>query len=86
MVVETLGDIDPNLEELGRPNGAKYFLKFLREYSDLLTENERLILSLMEGGKNTYEIAEKLDMTHQGVSIQLQRLAKKLRSNVKFYP
>ena len=84
LVVETLGEIDPNLEELGRPNGAKYFLKFLREYSELLTENERLILSLMEGGKNTYEIAEKLDMTHQGVSIQLQRLAKKLRSNVKF--
>ena len=83
-VIEFEGVDDPDFEEIFGSDQAQYFLKYVREYSQLLSPMELHIISLLEIGKNQYEIADHLGITHQGVSIALIKLAKKLRSNIKF--
>jgi len=83
-IIEFEGAEDQELKKIFKSDQAKYFLKYVREYSQLLTPMELHIISLLEVGKNQYEIADYLGVTHQGVSISLIKLAKKLRSNIKF--
>ena len=83
MLCETLGEEDGGFE-FDSSAKSKYVMKFITEYSDLLTPNESKIIELLGMEKNQYTIGKELGVTHQAVSIAVIKLVRKIKNHLKF--
>ena len=62
-------------------NKLKALLKIIKEYSSVLTEQQRKIFILLERGWSHEKIADKLNVTHQAISQQWIELRDKVRNH-----
>jgi DNA-binding NarL/FixJ family response regulator len=81
LAVETNGEEESFFEEYDRNEKCSYLMKMIKEYSALLTDKEVKVLSFLEVGLTQYEIAEKLDITHQAVSLMSIKIFDKIKSH-----
>ena len=86
VVSETYGEKDESIEEWDSLEKMKHVLRMVRAYSSLLTERELLVLRWYETGAIQEEIADRLGVTHQAISIMFSGICKKIQSslNVEF--
>lgn len=59
----------------------KNFMHLLTEYSYLLTDKESRILALLKSGLNQDQIAERLKVTHQAISLRVIELQEKIKNH-----
>lgn len=61
-------------------NKQKVLLKIIKEYSSLLTENQKIIFTHLQKGLTHEEIAKKMGVTHQAVSLSFVEIKNKVRA------
>jgi RNA polymerase sigma factor (sigma-70 family) len=82
VAVETNGEEEPFFEEHDRNEKCSYLMKMIKEYSNILTDQEIKILSCLEVGLNQYEMAEKLNVTRQAISCMSIKIFDKIRCHL----
>ncbi len=83
LAIETVGQED-ELEIFSNKKFLKNFIHVLTKYYYLLSDNETRILSYMQKGMNQYEIAKKMNVTHQAISHAVLGLKHKVKSQFDF--
>lgn len=68
-------------DELFLSQNIENFMHLLTEHSYLLTDKESRILALLKSGLNQYKIAERLNVTHQAISLRIIELQEKIRNH-----
>ena len=84
LVTESLGEEEKAYESFDSLDKIRHTLKMIREYAHILSEQELLILRLVETGKNQREIAAHVNVTHQAVSSLFLSLSAKIKNYIKF--
>jgi RNA polymerase sigma factor (sigma-70 family) len=69
-------------ENFDRNAKYSFLLKMIKEYSSILTDKEVKVLTFLEKGMNHYEIADKLEITHQAVSLMSIKIADKIKAHL----
>tara|TARA_B100000085_G_scaffold221196_1_gene206096 strand:- start:1696 stop:2865 length:1170 start_codon:yes stop_codon:yes gene_type:complete len=81
LAVESQGKEDEEIEGFDCSKKQEYLLKIIKEYSNVLTNKEKEVFSYLEKGKTHIEIAEKLGVTHQMVSIIYIQIKNKIKNH-----
>ena len=82
VVSESHGEKDDSIEEWDALGKMKHVLCMIRKYSALLTERELLVLRWYETGKTQEEIASRLGVTHQAISITFSSICEKIQKGL----
>jgi DNA-binding NarL/FixJ family response regulator len=80
LAVETNGEEDSFFDDYDRNEKYSYLMKVVREYSSLFSDKEIKVLSLLEMGLTQYEIADKLKVTHQAISLMSIKIFDKIKA------
>jgi len=80
LAVETNGEEDSFFENHDRNEKYSYLMKVVREYSSLFSDKEIKVLSFLEMGLTQHEIADKLGVTHQAISLMSIKVFDKIKS------
>tara|TARA_R110000751_G_scaffold78095_2_gene157453 strand:- start:188 stop:1321 length:1134 start_codon:yes stop_codon:yes gene_type:complete len=83
-VCNTQGYEDKGFESFDKDSKVKYILKLIYEYSHILSKKEISYLELAREGYNLRESAKIHGVTHQAVSISLQKAADKIKAYLNF--
>ena len=81
VAVESEGEVDKEVEESDANEKQEYLLKIIKEYSNVLTDKEKLVFLYLEKGLTHIEIAEKLKVTHQMISIIYIEIKNKIKNH-----
>ena len=82
VVSESYGEKDDSIEEWDSLAKMKHILRMVRSYSCLLTERELLVLRWYETGKLQEEIADRLGVTHQAISVMFSGICNKIQHSL----
>lgn len=80
--LSTNGSEDDRYEDSDRNAKCSFLLKMIKEYSALLTDREVKVLSFLEKGMNHYEIADRLGVTHQAISLMSIKVGDKIKAHL----
>ena len=69
-----------------RNSKCSYILRMIKDYCYILTEQETKVLILQEQGGNLRQIAKKLGVTHQAISITESNIREKIRAHFNIDP
>ena len=83
MSILTQGEEEEYYDSFDRNEKCSYLLKMIKEYSDILTDGEIKVLTMLENGDTHEEISNKLSITRQAVSICAIHVSEKIRSHIK---
>jgi RNA polymerase sigma factor (sigma-70 family) len=81
--IATRGEEDEGYTSFDRNEKCAYLLNMVKKYSDILTDGEVKVLSMLEKGDKHEEISEKLGITRQAVSICAIHISEKIRAHLK---
>lgn len=81
--VMLLAKEDSFLEQIDEPNNVEVILKWIRDYSDFLTDKEMIVFNDYVSGKPQRETAITIKETRQSVAIIQKTVAEKIRSHIK---
>ena len=79
-------DEDPSCLDSDSNNKCAYILKMIKDYCHILTEQEMKVLTLKEEGFNLREIAARLGVTHQAISITDISIREKVTAHLNIDP
>ena len=81
--VMTSAKEDSFLEEIDKPNNVELILKWIRDYSDFLSDKEMIVFNDYVSGKPQKETAITINETRQSVACIQKTVADKIKSNIK---
>ena len=81
IAVESEGKEDEEIEGYDGSEKQKYLLKIIKEYSNVLTDREKEVFAHLEKGTTNTEIAEKLGVTHQMISLMYIEIKSKIKNH-----
>lgn len=77
---------EPSCFDSDKNTKCAYILKMVRDYCHILTEQETKVLALREEGHNLREMAVKLGVTHQAISITEGNIKDKIKAHLNVDP
>jgi hypothetical protein len=81
--VMLLAKEDSFLQQIDEPNNVEVILKWIRDYSDFLSDKEMIVFNDYVSGKPQRETALTIKETRQSVAIIQKTVAEKIRSHIK---
>jgi hypothetical protein len=81
--VMLLAKEDSFLQQIDEPNNLEVILKWIRDYSDFLSDKEMIVFNDYVSGKPQRETAITINETRQSVAIIQKTVAEKIRSHIK---
>lgn len=82
MALETNGCGEDFYEDFDRNSKCKFLLKMVKDYCSIFTDQEVKVLSFLEKGMKHAEIADKLGVTHQNISILSISVGDKIKAHL----
>lgn len=82
-VCQTIGDEDPNFAKLNISDKHENIIKWLLDYSDILTPRQKNIFPFILQGKTIDELGEALGVSHQAVSHSICNIYERIKSYIK---
>lgn len=68
LAIHTMGEEDQYFKDLNKSNKYENIKKWIFDYSDIITEQQKAILPFVMKGKTLDEVGDALNITHQAVS------------------
>ena len=82
MALDTNGCGEDFYEDFDRNSKCKFLLKMVKDYCSIFTDQEVKVLSFLEKGMKHAEIADRLGVTHQNISILSISVANKIKAHL----
>lgn len=82
-VCNTLGAEDANFAKLDISDQYQNILKWLLDYSEILTPRQKNLLPFVLQGKNLDDLAKALKVTHQAISHSILDMNERIKSHIK---
>jgi len=82
-ICDTVGEQDPEFIKLNRSEKYENILKWLIDYSDVLTPRQKNILPFVMQGKTLDALAQALGVTHQAISHNILDMYERIKSYLK---
>jgi predicted DNA-binding protein YlxM (UPF0122 family) len=83
LAVITLGQDDPEFEAMNKSTKFENIKKWIFEYSNFLSSNQKTILPYVLKGRKLSDIADAIGVTHQAVSFMVIEIFERIKSNIK---
>lgn len=80
---QTIGAEDPNFAKLNHSDKHSNIIKWLLDYSDILTPRQKNIFPFVLQGKTLDELGEALGVTHQAISHSILDIYDRIKSYIK---
>lgn len=80
---QTIGAEDPNFAKLNHSDKHNNIVKWLLDYSDILTPRQKNIFPFVLQGKTLDELGEALGVTHQAISHSILDIYDRIKSYIK---
>lgn len=80
---QTIGAEDPNFAKLNHSDKHNNIIKWLLDYSDILTPRQKNIFPFVLQGKTLDELGEALGVTHQAISHSILDIYDRIKSYIK---
>lgn len=68
LAIHTMGEEDQYFKDLNKSNKYDNIKKWIFDYSDIITEQQKAVLPFVMRGKTLDEVGDALNITHQAVS------------------
>ena len=82
MALDTNGCGEDFYEDFDRNSKCKFLLKMVKDYCSIFTDQEVKVLSFLEKGMKHAEIADRLGVTHQNISILSISVGDKIKAHL----
>lgn len=82
-ICDTVGDQDPEFIKLNKSEKYENILKWLIDYSDVLTPRQKNLLPFVLQGKTLEDLAQALGVTHQAISHSILDMHDRIKSYLK---
>lgn len=80
---QTIGAEDPNFAKLNHSDKHNNIIKWLLDYSDILTPRQKNIFPFVLQGKTLDELGEALGVSHQAISHSILDIYDRIKSYIK---
>lgn len=82
-ICDTLGEQDPEFIKLNQSQKYENILKWLIDYSDVLTPRQKNLLPFVLQGKTLDDLGKALKVTHQAISHSILDMHERIKSYLK---
>lgn len=82
-ICETIGAEDTAFTKLDKSDKYQNILKWLLDYSEILTPRQKNILPFVLKGKTLDDLAKALNVTHQAISLSILDMYERIKSHIK---
>lgn len=83
LAVITLGEDDPEFVAMNKSTKFENIKKWIFEYSNFLSSQQKTILPYVLKGRKLTDIADAIGVTHQAVSFMVIEIFERIKSNIK---